>query len=288
MGNRGTLTREQVIFYYKEGYLVLPHLLDENDMAGVIASMEEHVDDIANDLFARSVIKDKRENSPFESRLAELFEGKEDAEFLRYGRGWRDRHPGYFDLMSKPIILDVVESLIGSEIFSNPVYNTRPKVPVVAAGEVPWHQDKSYWPEADVNPVIAVWIALVDATEDNGCLHILPRSHLNEVLSYHRESYSSTRYTEIDQEHLKDCQSLPLPLKAGGAILFNDRCIHMSTPNRSKNVRWSIDLRYQPTDQDPMTEHGVGFLARSRKYPERVATLEDWLASRPEHGDISK
>lgn len=286
--DRVTLTSEQLNFYDTEGYLVLPQLLDANDMAGVIASMEKHVDEIADDLFARGVINDKLENRPFESRLAELFKGKEDAEFLRYGRGWRDRHPGYFALMSNPKILKVVEPFIGSEIFSNPVYNTRPKVPVVAAGEVPWHQDKSYWPNADVNPVIAVWIALVDATEDNGCLHILPRSHLNEVLSYHRESYSSTRYTEIDQEHLKDCQSLPLPLKAGGAILFNDRSIHMSTPNRSNNVRWSIDLRYQPADQDPMTEHGVGFLARSRKYPERVATLEDWLASRPEHGDISK
>jgi len=62
----------------------------------------------------------------------------------------------------------------------------------------------------------------------------------------------------------------------------------MSTLNRSKNVRWSIDLRYQPADQDSMTERGVGFLARSHKYSERVATLEDWLASRPEYDDISK
>jgi len=44
-----------------------------------------------------------------------------------------------------------------------------------------------------------------------------------------------------------------------------------------------VDLRYQPTDQDPMPEHGAGFLARSRKHPERVATLEDWLARRLEH-----
>jgi hypothetical protein len=72
-------------------------------------------------------------------------------------------------------------------------------------------------------------------------------------------------------------------LEAGGAILFNDRCIHMSMPNLTKTVRWSVDLRYQPIDQDPMERHGIGFLARSRKYPERVATLEDWLAKRPEH-----
>jgi hypothetical protein len=44
-----------------------------------------------------------------------------------------------------------------------------------------------------------------------------------------------------------------------------------------------VDLRYQPTDQDPMPQHGMGFLARSHKHPERVATLEDWLAERPEH-----
>ncbi len=115
--------------------------------------------------------------------------------------------------MSNRKILDAVESLIGGEIFSNPVYNTRPKVPKVSAGAVPWHQDRSYWP----------------------------------------------------------------------AILFNDRCIHMSTPNLSNGVRWSCDLRYQPIDQDPMIEHGAGFLARSRKFPQRVAQLDDWLASRPEH-----
>ena len=74
-----------------------------------------------------------------------------------------------------------------------------------------------------------------------------------------------------------------MPVGPGSAILFNDRCIHMSTPNRSDGVRWSVDLRYQPTDQDPMPSHGAGFLARSERNPERVATLEDWLAGRPEH-----
>jgi hypothetical protein len=43
-----------------------------------------------------------------------------------------------------------------------------------------------------------------------------------------------------------------------------------------------VDLRYQPTDQDPMPQYGAGFLARSRVHPERVANLEDWLAGRPE------
>jgi phytanoyl-CoA hydroxylase len=278
----GSLTPRQVEFYDTEGYLVLPALLDDADMAGVKASMSEHVDRIARDLFERGLITDVRENSPFESRLAELFENLTDADFLKYGRSWRDRLPGYYDLMSNPKILDAVESLIGGEIFANPVYNTRPKVPRVAAGAVPWHQDKSYWPDANSNPVITVWIPLEDSTLENGCLHIWPRTHRRKVLSWHRETYSGTGFTEIDAEHMKGVKAVPLPLEAGGAILFNDRCVHMSTPNNAKTVRWSVDLRYQPTDQDPMPQHGAGFLARSYRYPERVATLEDWLAERPE------
>ncbi len=281
----GSLTAEQIAFYDREGYLVLPHLLDEGDMTPVIAAMKQKVDQIAEDLYDNSLIADKREHSPFETRLAELFAGKTDEEFLKYGRSWRDRLPGYFLLMANPKILDAVESLIGGEIFANPVYNTRPKVPGVAAGAVPWHQDKSYWPGANANPVITVWIPLVDATPENGCLHIWPGTHRREVLSHHKETYSGTGYTELDNVHLKDkIEEVSIPLKAGGAILFNDHCIHMSTPNKSNHIRWSVDLRYQPTDQDPMPEHGVGFLARSYKYPERVAALEDWLAYRSEHG----
>jgi hypothetical protein len=44
-------------------------------------------------------------------------------------------------------------------------------------------------------------------------------------------------------------------------------------------VRWSVDLRYQSTDQDPMPQHGVGFLARSKQFPDHVATLQNWLHS---------
>jgi len=154
----GSLTSEQVVFYSEEGYLVLPQLLTDADMAPAREAMQAKVAQIADELFSAGQITDRREDSPFEYRLAELFAGKSDADFLTFGRSWRDRLPGYFDLMANPKILDAVESLIGEEIFANPVYNTRPKVPGVAAGAVPWHQDKSYWPDANSNPVITVWI----------------------------------------------------------------------------------------------------------------------------------
>jgi phytanoyl-CoA hydroxylase len=285
---RGSLTQERVRSYEEEGYLVLPRFLSADDMLPARCAMAGKVDEIAEGLLAAGLIGHKLEDRPFETRLADLFAGLTDAHFLQYGRSWRDRRPGYYHLMMNPKILDAVESLIGGEIFANPVYNVRPKVPRVAAGAVPWHQDKSYWPDANSNPVITVWIPLVDADLENGCLQIWPRTHRSRVLPFHREAFSGTGYTEVDGEQLAGLKrrAVPIPLRAGGAIFFNDRCLHMSTPNNTSNqVRWSIDLRYQPTDQDPMPQHGAGFLARSRLHPECVATLEDWLAKRTEHGD---
>ncbi len=281
----GSLRAEQVAFYEREGYLLLPDLLNDDDLAAVKVEMNAKVEQIAQDLLTNGLITDTRAQSSFQYRLAELFDGLTDAHFLKFGRSWRDRLPGYFDLLSNPKILDAVESLIGPEIFANPVYNTRPKVPGVAAGAVPWHQDRSYWPDANANPVITVWVALVDANAVNGCLHVIPGTHKTQLFTHHKESLTGTGYTEVNEEFIKTRRSVMLPVPAGGALLFNDRCVHMSTPNRSDHVRWSVDLRYQPTDQDPMPQHGVGFLARSRQHPQRVAGREDWLAGRTERRD---
>jgi ectoine hydroxylase-related dioxygenase (phytanoyl-CoA dioxygenase family) len=281
-----SLTPEQLASYNTNGYIVLENLLDDADMAPPRGAMMEKVDEIANYLFKAGLVTDLYFDEPFPTRLARLFEGLSDADFLKWDRGWRDRKPGYFELMSNPKILDAVESLIGPEIFSNPVYNVRPKVPGVAAGAVPWHQDKSYWPDANANPVITVWIALVDATHENGCLHLIPGTHKKRPIAHGNETYSGTGYLEIPADYVKKrrAEIISLPVKAGSAVLFNDRLIHSSTPNNSQGVRWSIDLRYQPTDQDPMPYYGLGFLARSAKFPEKVATLEDWLQDKGEHG----
>ena len=196
---------------------MVPGLLGEHDLAPVRGAMIEKVDQIAEQLVAGAVISDPLRDEPFETRLAKLFASLDAEHFVAItGQSWRDRVPGYFDLLSNSKILDVVESLIGPEIFANPVYNVRPKVPLVAAGEVPWHQDKSYWPGARSNPVITVWVALVDATIENGCLRVIPRTQHQGVGGFHFETYSGTAYRELDEEnvgHLRG-RAQPLPVNA--------------------------------------------------------------------------
>jgi phytanoyl-CoA hydroxylase len=86
---RGSLTPEQVEFYRTEGYLVLPRLLTDEDMAPARAAMAEKVSEIAADLYAGGLVSDTRDSDPFKTRLARLFDGLTDADFLARSR----RHP---------------------------------------------------------------------------------------------------------------------------------------------------------------------------------------------------
>src|SRR6266542_5484218 len=106
------LTAEQMGRYEGEGYLVLSEFLDASDLAPAQTAMMEKVDRIAEDLLEAGLVASRLEEEPFETRLARLFENLSDAEFLKFGRGWRDRHPGYYEIQCNPKILDAVESLI--------------------------------------------------------------------------------------------------------------------------------------------------------------------------------
>jgi phytanoyl-CoA hydroxylase len=47
----------------------------------------------------------------------------------------------------------------------------------------PWHQDACYFPFTPSRPVVGIWLAVTEATPDNGCLHVLPGSHTSRCTS---------------------------------------------------------------------------------------------------------
>jgi chlorinating enzyme len=82
--------------------------------------------------------------------------------------------PWVHGLVSHPSILDAVESLIGPNIlvFTSTWFIKEPESAAIAA----WHQDATYF---GLRPHLHVtaWLALTDATADNGCMEFLPGSH---------------------------------------------------------------------------------------------------------------
>jgi phytanoyl-CoA hydroxylase len=99
-----------------------------------------------------------------------------------------------------------------------------------------WHQDEFYIPTRD-RSLTGGWIALDDATVENGCLWVIPGSHKRGILwPQHKhddrrfdcsgESYQFP-YTEEDE--------IPVEVPAGSIVFFNGYLLHRSLPNKAKS-----------------------------------------------------
>ena len=181
--------------------------------------------------------------------------------------------PAIFNLMRHPRLLDLVEDLIGPEITSNPIQHVRIKPPAtdMRDGEMRahitktlWHQDRGVTQEiADETQMITVWIAVNDATPQNGCLQVLEGSHARDDLLPHCPLPQIGIPDEfIDEAHVK-----PLPVKAGGVVIFHPMCAHNSLENHTDGIRWSFDIRFNRTGQPTGRPQFPEWVARSRKDP---------------------
>ena len=99
-----------------------------------------------------------------------------------------------------------------------------------------WHQDEFFIPTRD-RSLTAVWIALDDATVENGCLWVLPGSHQRGVLYPAREQ-DDPRFdctTEAYDYPYHDEDSVPVEIPAGTALIFNGYLLHRSLENSGKH-----------------------------------------------------
>ncbi len=182
--------------------------------------------------------------------------------------------PAVLSMLTDKTLLDVVECLIGPEITSNPIQHVRIKPPATELRKdevrahitsTDWHQDQGVTHEsADDTKMITVWIAVTDATRENGCLQVQPGRHRQDLLPHCEKTQIG-----IPNEFLRGSHSIPLPVKSGGVVIFHPKAPHASLVNKTDGFRWSFDVRYNVTGQSTGRDHFPSFVARSRANPSR-------------------
>ena len=190
-----------------------------------------------------------------------------------------------FNLLRNETVLDIVESLIGPEIFANPIQHVRLRQPVASTPSAPaaattevapdwFHQDNAFMmPEADATEMVTVWLPLADAGVANGCLAVVPFSHRDGLMLHCNPGVT------IPPQLTRVGEAVPVPLPRGGVLLMHRLMHHGPLPNHSDTVRWSFDLRYNPAGQPSGREVQPGFIARSRARPEtEIRDPEEWAA----------
>ena len=111
-------------------------------------------------------------------------------------------------------------------------------------GEVVCHQDATYL-RTEPQTCIGIWVALEDATEENGCLWGIPGGHKDGTLRsiFRRKSDDSGTYTEqLDGTPFAEDKKVPLEAPKGTALIFGGLFPHMSCPNRSDKSRHAYTL----------------------------------------------
>ena len=254
--------------------MVAEQALGDSDLDPVIDEYCAYIDDRVRSLFAEGKITDLHEDEPFERRLAcvcgQNNEIHDDLDIMKL------RGRASFDFLRNEHLLDAVEGIVGPEITCSPIQHTRAKLPqgLSPGGRephvVPWHQDAGVtWEEADPYFILTVWIPLVDATVENGCLEIIPGVHGAGLLRHEGKGG-----THIAPEEMPPGEPMPLPVRKGDIIMMQKEIPHRSLPNLTDEVRWSIDLRYQKTGTPTGRPFHPDFIVRSRSNPGSV--LQDY------------
>ncbi len=150
----------------------------------------------------------------------------------------------FFQIATNPAFLDIAEQLIGPDIilWASAVFCK----PAGTGLEVPWHQDGQYWP---IRPraTVTLWIALDEVTRDNGCMQVIPGSHLvGDFKHLVSDREDLVLNNVLDDPRLDLGTAYAVELSPGQISLHDVNLVHGSQPNRSSQRRAGYAIRYMP------------------------------------------
>ena len=157
----------------------------------------------------------------------------------------------FHEFATQPDLVASVQHLLGTDIdcflsqfiFKNPG----------ACGQ-PWHQDAFYFP-IDRGPQVGVWLAVTEATLANGCLHVVPGSHLEPVHEHllDRRPNANQGYVEILDHDMSG--ERPVTMAPGDLLIFHSHLMHRSKDNNSSAIRAAMVYHFGERGTVDLAEH---------------------------------
>ena len=224
---------DQRAFYEEQGYLVFPRLLDGAELATLRNALAEVL---------RESVGLTENNDKFSITRTD-----DGGYSVRRIFDPIARHQAFHDLVLNPKILDVVENLIGPDIqLHHTKLNLKP--PSSREARFEWHQDYPFFPHTNFD-LLAVMIYFDDATEENGCLTIVPGSHKWGPRN-HLFAKDGAFSSQLEDKSVVEDPSrwLKVPVPAGGMEIHHCNMLHSSTANRGTKPRSAMIIQYRAAD----------------------------------------
>jgi len=213
------LSETQIQQYHEEGYVLLGRIVDDAQLAAIASEEQRLREQKKRDTWADP----EKNRSVFFGGLCDF------SEPLR-------------ELCTRGPHIEAMTQLIGPNValFFNQVVTKHPDRDTDRSA-FPWHQDNGY---ARVLPDnnITVWMAIDDATLDNGCIWVVPGSHKQGLIEHAKQDDNWYQQAGVEAE------GVAVPVRAGEAIAFSAYTLHCSKLNTTDKPRRAYFMQYCHAD----------------------------------------
>ncbi|MBB6735328.1 phytanoyl-CoA dioxygenase family protein [Cohnella zeiphila] len=224
-GRNVRITDEQMKHYEEQGYIIFENLFGP-----------EEIDEVRGPI-------DEMDAESERALQAKGKDGISQAGQINFTAGLNFRDPKVQRFIADRRLVDITTRILGPDIrlyWDQSVYK-RPEAP----RDFPWHQDNSYVPTEPIH-YVTCWLALEDATLENGCIWVQPGTHRKGFVPHIKTDIGLVCY-------YGDIEGTPVELKKGSMVAFHSLLFHRSTPNRSKTdtrkgyvMQYSVEGSFNP------------------------------------------
>ena len=228
---------EQLRAYDERGFFLLEDAFDADEMARVIAEIdpwEEKVEGFLRRQDGGRLFIARADEITFTTHLV-----TRSAYLRRFCAG--------------PVFRELCLDLIGPDVrlyWDQAVY----KKPG-AADPFPWHQDNGYT-YVEPQQYLTCWVALTDATTENGCPWVIPGAHRRGTLAHRSSELGFVCVDGVPPE------AVAVPAPAGSIVVFSSLTPHATGPNSTAGVRRSYIVQFAPDGAEVLRSSDAGVIER--------------------------
>ncbi|WP_189606954.1 phytanoyl-CoA dioxygenase family protein [Saccharospirillum salsuginis] len=247
------LTDEQKNQFDRDGYLLLPNLLSDDERQALIDRAYGIIEEADLEQTSRFSTTDRAQiNNDYFLGSAEavrcffeegafndqgVLQQPRAQSINKIGHALHDLEPVFTRFARRPDFGDLARDLGHAQpaLYQTMVIFKQPRI----GGEVTWHQDATFF-HTDPTSVITYWFALEDATLENGCLWVEPGGHRGPLRERYFHEQGDLRMEPLDDTSWPTDAGTPMPVKAGSLLVFHGHLPHYSASNRSDRSRLAL------------------------------------------------
>lgn len=228
------VTPEQISRYQEDGFIVLENFLEANELENWRRCTEEAIPKRLNTTHLQN-------QSDPDSYYAQVF-----TQALKL----REVHEGMREIMDDPRLGKLAADLAGVQGIR--IWHDQALIKPPFGNATAWHLDNPFWSFSSKD-AISLWVALDDATLENGCLYYLPGTHKQATFEPTNIGSNQRDLFKIYPQWLS-IASVATPCPAGSAVLHNGLVAHGAGANMTNRPRRAMTCAYMP---DGSTFNGV-------------------------------